>query len=41
LAFGAKYTGDWNNDLKHGFGEYVWPDGDSYEGDWVMNVRTG
>ena len=23
--------GDWENDLKHGKGTYIWPEGDVYE----------
>lgn len=28
---GAKYEGDWKNDLQHGRGVEVWPDGAKYE----------
>ena len=38
---GRKYTGNWNKNLKHGFGIYEWPDGDIYEGFWYNGKRNG
>lgn len=28
---GARYEGEWKNDLQHGQGVEVWPDGAKYE----------
>lgn len=35
------YTGEWENDMKHGKGTFRWENGMSYEGDWKQNKRTG
>lgn len=37
LGHGAKYVGNWKDDEKHGKGVYYWPDGDTYDGDWIRN----
>ena len=34
------YIGEWNNDLKHGDGKIVFPDGE-FKGNWVANERVG
>ena len=36
-----KYVGDWNANLKEGFGTQTWTKGHKYEGEWVANMRTG
>ena len=38
---GEKYTGDWNDNKKDGFGTQTWVNGDKYEGDWVAGRRQG
>ena len=38
---GAKYTGEWLNGQKHGFGAQVWSSGNKYEGEWKNNKRHG
>jgi hypothetical protein len=34
---GDQYSGNWQKDKKHGFGKYVWSDGDVYEGEVNIN----
>ena len=29
------------NDKKHGYGEYFWPDGRIYKGNWVNGKQDG
>ena len=29
---GNKYQGEFKNDLKHGYGEFYWPDNRAYKG---------
>ena len=31
---GAKYNGNWVQDLRHGFGQQIFKNGDSYEGNF-------
>ena len=38
---GGTYTGQWVNDIPHGHGRIVWPNGSIYEGDWLNGNRTG
>eukprot|EP00357_Protocruzia_adherens_P022715 CAMPEP_0115042120 /NCGR_PEP_ID=MMETSP0216-20121206/46085_1 /TAXON_ID=223996 /ORGANISM="Protocruzia adherens, Strain Boccale" /LENGTH=382 /DNA_ID=CAMNT_0002424191 /DNA_START=565 /DNA_END=1713 /DNA_ORIENTATION=- len=37
----SKYIGDWNNNVKEGFGVQIYPNGDKYEGQWEGNMRHG
>ncbi|KAL7683894.1 putative EF-hand domain pair protein [Plasmopara halstedii] len=37
----GKYTGDWKDGQKHGYGALVYANGNKYEGEWVMNRREG
>lgn len=37
----AVYTGDWKNNLKHGFGSQTWSNGNKYEGEWQNSKRHG
>ena len=37
----AKYTGDMENNKKHGWGIQHWPDGSRYEGNWKDDVACG
>ena len=34
---GARYIGDFKENMIHGKGKYTWKDGKSYEGDWIEN----
>lgn len=38
---GNRYTGDWVNNKKSGFGTQTWTNGNKYEGDWLNNKRHG
>ena len=38
---GAKYKGEVDNFWKAGWGSFVWPNGSTYEGHFVDNVRHG
>jgi len=38
---GAKYVGEFKNDVRNGYGTYYYPDGTRYEGDWENNDRNG
>lgn len=37
----GKYTGDWKDGLKHGYGVLIYANGNKYEGDWVEGKREG
>ena len=38
---GKAYTGEWSNDLRHGYGVQVWSNSSKYEGEWTCNQRNG
>ena len=38
---GDLYTGQWEGDRKHGYGRYVWSDGDVYEGEFRDGEQCG
>lgn len=38
---GSMYVGEWQNNLKHGFGQYEWADGVKYEGNYSKDLRKG
>ena len=38
---GARYSGQWSGNMRHGFGVQVWPDGARYEGYWKKNKAHG
>lgn len=38
---GGKYYGTFKNGLRHGFGKYLFCNGDIYEGMWNANQRHG
>ena len=40
-ATGAKYEGEYENDLKNGRGKYTYPNGDVYDGEWKDGKRHG
>jgi hypothetical protein len=35
------YEGEYVNDVKHGTGKYIWPDGRIYDGEWSQGKRWG
>ena len=35
------YNGNFVNDSKEGFGQYTWPDGRRYVGQWKKGVQHG
>lgn len=37
----GKYTGDWKDGEKHGYGVFVYANGSKYEGEWVRDKRHG
>jgi hypothetical protein len=37
----GKYTGDWKDGQKHGYGALLYATGNKYEGEWVENNRQG
>ncbi|KAG8518593.1 Radial spoke head 1 [Galemys pyrenaicus] len=38
---GARYTGEYVMNKKHGHGTFVYPDGSRYEGEWADDLRHG
>lgn len=38
---GSEYRGQWNNDVKEGFGIQINPDGTKYEGEWSRGKCNG
>ena len=38
---GSEYTGDWKDDLMHGFGQYRFANGDTYVGEYHNGQRSG
>jgi hypothetical protein len=38
---GCRYEGDFKENVRHGIGKYVLPDGSVYEGDWRENLMSG
>ncbi|KAF0693210.1 Aste57867_15804 [Aphanomyces stellatus] len=41
FVMGAKYTGDWDDDQKSGYGTQVCASGNKYEGEWDAGQRHG
>lgn len=37
----GKYTGEWLDGKKHGFGTFVYGNGAKYEGEWIQDQRDG
>ncbi|DBA03796.1 TPA: hypothetical protein N0F65_005686, partial [Lagenidium giganteum] len=37
----GKYTGDWQEGQKHGYGVFLYANGAKYEGEWVQGKREG
>lgn len=40
-ANGARYVGQWKDDLQNGVGTMIWPSGDVYRGDWKDGSMSG
>lgn len=38
---GAEYFGNYSNNKQHGYGEYVWANGEVYKGNWVDGKKCG
>lgn len=38
---GSTYEGEWKDNVKHGYGVYVYANGDKYEGQWYNGSRHG
>uniref|UniRef100_A0A2K6V6A7 Radial spoke head 1 homolog n=1 Tax=Saimiri boliviensis boliviensis TaxID=39432 RepID=A0A2K6V6A7_SAIBB len=38
---GARYTGEYVRNKKHGQGTFIYPDGSRYEGEWANDLRHG
>ncbi|KAJ3591603.1 hypothetical protein NHX12_006736 [Muraenolepis orangiensis] len=38
---GARYIGNYDNNIKHGQGIFYYPDGSKYEGSWVDDQKQG
>ena len=38
---GASYEGQWNNNVKEGYGVYKWAKGGSYAGEWKRGTFNG
>jgi radial spoke head protein 1 len=38
---GEKYSGGWKDNLKQGEGEYFWPNGNSFRGEYRQGKREG
>ncbi|ETO34814.1 hypothetical protein RFI_02273 [Reticulomyxa filosa] len=35
------FSGEWQNNQRHGQGTYIYSNGDSYSGEWVNGVKNG
>jgi hypothetical protein len=38
---GERFAGQWYNGKKHGYGRYVFENGDMYDGDWKNDMAHG
>merc|ERR1719456_1379340 len=38
---GAVYKGQWENNMRHGFGTQTWSDGSTFSGQWKQNIAVG
>lgn len=37
----GSYDGQWKNDMKYGYGRFVWPNGSWYDGEWKDDLQDG
>eukprot|EP01118_Nematostelium_gracile_P014162 TRINITY_DN5467_c0_g1_i1.p1 TRINITY_DN5467_c0_g1~~TRINITY_DN5467_c0_g1_i1.p1 ORF type:complete len:452 (+),score=93.52 TRINITY_DN5467_c0_g1_i1:185-1357(+) len=37
----SRYSGDWKDDKRHGYGTFTWANGSLYIGEWVEDKREG
>jgi hypothetical protein len=37
----GSYDGQWKNDMKYGYGRFVWPNGAWYDGEWKDDLQDG
>jgi hypothetical protein len=40
-AYGSYYEGDYMQDMKHGYGTFVWPDKKKLTGNWKFGKIDG
>ena len=41
VIFGHNYTGDLKDGQRHGNGKYIYPNGDTYDGMWAFDEKSG
>ena len=41
VIFGHNYTGDLKDGKRHGRGHYIYPNGDTYKGEWSNDIKEG
>ena len=41
IIFGHNYTGDLKDGKRHGNGLYIYPNGDTYKGQWSSDTKEG
>ena len=41
IQYGFNYIGDLKDGKRHGNGKYIYPNGDTYEGEWNCSIREG
>ena len=41
IQYGFNYIGDLKDGKRHGNGKYIYPNGDTYEGEWNYGIREG
>ncbi len=38
LTISSSYQGEWKDDLRHGFGDLIYKNGNLYSGQWILNL---
>ncbi len=41
LQYGFNYTGDIKDGKRHGIGKFLYQNGDTYDGQWVNDLKEG
>ena len=41
LQYGFNYMGDIKDGKKHGIGKFIYRNGDTYDGEWVNDLKEG